>query len=52
MTQYNSVNVELSNSQLIKLKLVTENQTGITLKSPSSMNCNTNDETNFYINCY
>ena len=30
MTQYNSVNVKLSDSQLNKLKLVTKKGTGIT----------------------
>ena len=49
MTQYNTLNVKLSNLQLHKLKsgiksnLVTE----VTLKFSSNMIYNSNDETNF-----
>lgn len=32
MTQYNSINIKLSDSQLNKLKLSTENKTEVTLK--------------------
>ena len=37
MTQYNSLNVELSNSQLNKLKSPIKNETEIVLRLPSNM---------------
>ena len=46
-TQYNSTNEKLSNLQFNKLKSVTKNETGITLRLSSNMIGNTNDETNF-----
>ena len=52
MTQYNSVHVKLSNSQLDKLQLATKNGGNITLKPSSSIISNATDETNFHINCY
>ena len=45
MTQYNSLNVKLSNSQLNKLK--SENETEIVLRLSSIMIGNSNNETNF-----
>ena len=45
MTQYNSLNVELSNLQLKKLKSVIKNETGVVLWLPSSTIGD--DETNF-----
>ena len=37
MTQYNSLNVKLSNSQLNKLKSAIKNETELVLKSSSNM---------------
>ena len=37
MTQYNSVNAKLSNSQLNKLKSAIKNETGVTLRLTSNM---------------
>ena len=37
MTQYNSLNVKLSNSQLNKLKSVIKNETEVVLRLPSNM---------------
>ena len=45
MTQYNSLNVKLSNSQRNKLKSVVKNKTGLVLRLSS--NIVGNDETNF-----
>ena len=47
MTEYNSVNVKLSSSQLNKLKSATKNKAEITLRLSSNMTRNTNNETNF-----
>ena len=47
MTQYNSLNVKLSNSQLNKLKLSIKNETDIVLRISSNMVSNSNDNTNF-----
>ena len=47
MTQYNSLNVKLSNSQLNKLKSAIENRTDVVLRLPSNMVGNTDDKTNF-----
>ena len=46
MTQYNSLNVNLSNSQLDKLKSAIKNETEIVSRLSSSMIGNS-DETNF-----
>ena len=45
MTQYNSLNVKLSNSQLNKLKSPMKNETGVVLRL--SLNIVGHDETNF-----
>ena len=45
MTQYNSLNVELSNSQLRKLKSATKNETEVVLRL--SLNMIGDDEINF-----
>ena len=45
MTQYNSLNVKLSNSQLNKLKSAIKNESGVVLRLPSNMIGD--DETNF-----
>ena len=45
MTQYNSVNVNLSDSQLKKLKSVTKNETRINLRLSSNMLSRSNNET-------
>ena len=47
MTQYNSLNVKLSNSQLSKLKSVIKNETDVVLRLSSNMVGNSNDNTNF-----
>ena len=46
MTQYNSLNVRLSNSQLNKLKSVIKNETDVVLRISSGMVGNSNDNTN------
>ena len=45
MTQYNSLNVKLSNSQLNKFKLAIKNETEVVLRLSSNMICD--NETNF-----
>ena len=47
ITQYNSLNVNLSNSQLNKLKSAIKNETEAILKLSSNMASNSDDETNF-----
>ena len=47
MTQYNSLNVELLNSELNKLKSTIKNKTEVVLRLSSNMIGNSNDETNF-----
>ena len=47
MTQYNSSNVKLSNSQLNKLKSTRKNETDAVLRLSSNMISNSDDETNF-----
>ena len=47
MTQYNSLNVKLSNSQLNKLKSSIRNETDVVLRISSNMVSNSNDNTNF-----
>ena len=47
MTQYNSLNVKLSNSQLNQLKSTIKNGTDVVLRLSSNMVCNSDDETNF-----
>ena len=47
MTQYNSLNVKLSNSQLSKLKSAIKNETDVVLRLSSNMIGNTDDNTNF-----
>ena len=46
MTQYNNLNVELSNSQLNKLKSPIKNGTEVVLRLSSNMIDNSNDKTN------
>ena len=46
-TQYNSLNVKLSDSQLNKLKSTTNNYTEVVLRLSSNVIDNSNDETNF-----
>ena len=50
MTQYNSLNVKLSNSQLNKLKSSIKNETDVVLRISSKMVSNSNDKTNFLMN--
>ena len=47
MTQYNSLNVKLSNSQLNKLKSVIKNETEVVFRWSLNMTGNSADETNF-----
>ena len=47
MTQYNTLNVKLSNSQLNKLKSQIKNDTKVTLSPSSNVIGDSNDETNF-----
>ena len=47
MTQYNCLNVKLSNSQLNKLKSAMKNKTETILRLSSNMIGNSNDGTNF-----
>ena len=47
MTQYNSLNVKLSNSQLNKLKSSIKNETDVVLRISSNMVSNSYDNTNF-----
>ena len=47
MTQYNSLNVKLSNSQLNKLKSAIKNETDVVLRLSSNMVGNSSDNTNF-----
>ena len=47
MTQYNGLNVKLSNSQLNKLKSAIRNKTDVILRLSSNMVGNSDDEANF-----
>ena len=47
MTQYNSVNVKLSNSKLNKWTSAIKNETEVALRSWSSMIANSNNQNNF-----
>ena len=47
MTQYDSLNVKLSNSQLSKLKSAIKNENDVVLRLLSNMVGNSNDNTNF-----
>ena len=47
MTQYNSLNVNLSNSQFNKLKSAIKNETDVVLRLSSNMIGNSDDNTNF-----
>ena len=51
MTQYNTLNVKLSNSQLNKLKSGIKTGIELTLNLSSNLIGNSNDETNFHISC-
>ena len=46
MTQYNSLNVKLSNSKLSKLKSAIKNENDVVLRISSNMISNSNDNTN------
>ena len=47
MTQYNRVNVKLSNSQLNKLKSAIKNENDVVIRLSPSMIDDSNDQTNF-----
>ena len=48
MTQYNNVNIKLSNSQLNKSESAIKNSTWVTLKLSSNIIGDSNDEPNYY----
>ena len=50
MTQCNSLNIKLSNSQLNKLKSSIKNETDLVLRISSNMVGNSNDNTIFLMN--
>ena len=52
MAQYNTLNIQLANSQLNKLKSATKNGTDETLSLSSNLIRNSYDETIFHINYY
>ena len=52
MTQCNSLNVKLSNSQLSRLKSAIKNETEVVLRLSSNMVGNSNDRLIFLINYY
>ena len=47
MTQYNSLNVKISNSQLDKLKSAIKNESEVVLRLSSNMIGDSNDKINF-----
>ena len=47
MTQYNNLNLKLSNSQLHKLKPAIKNESDMVLRLSSNMICNSDHESNF-----
>ena len=47
MTQYNSLNIKLSNSQLSNLKSAIKNENDVVLRLSSKIVGNSNDNTNF-----
>ena len=47
MTQYNNLNIKLSNSQLNKLKSAIKNESEVVLRLSSNMISDSNDKTNF-----
>ena len=47
MTEYNSLNIKLSNSPLNKLKSAIKNENEVVLRLSSNMTGNSDDETNF-----
>ena len=49
MTQYNSLNVKLSNSQLNKWKSAIKNESEVVSRLSSNMIGNSDDETNFQL---
>ena len=52
MTQYNILNVKLSNSQLNKLKFAIKNGTEVSLNLSSNMIVNSNKKQILHINYY
>ena len=52
MVQYNSLNKNLSNSQLNNLKSPIKNKTEIVLRLSSNTSRSSDDETSFLINYY
>ena len=52
MTQYNSLNVKLSNSRLNKLQFAIKNGTDVILRLSSNMIGNSEDEANFLLKLF
>ena len=52
MSQYNTLNVKLSNSQLDELNSPIKNNTEVTLQLSSNIVGDSDDENNFPHNCY
>ena len=52
MTQYNTLNVKLPNSQLNRIKSAIKNGTGVTLNLLSNLIESSNDETNFSLKLF
>ena len=52
MTQYNHLNVKLSNSQLNKLKAAIKNETEVIIRLSSDMIGDFNDEATFHMSYY
>ena len=52
MTQYNSLNIKLSNSQLNKLKSAIKNETEVILRLLWNMIGNSHDESILHMNYY
>ena len=48
MTQYNTLNVKLSDLELNKLKSRIKNDNEVTLNTPSNVTGNSNDDGNFW----
>ena len=52
MTQYNSLNVKLSNSRLNKLESAIKNESEVVLRLSSNMFGDSDDNINFLMNLY
>ena len=52
MTQYNRLNVKLSNSQLNKLRAAIKDETEVIIRLSPNMIGDSNDEATFHMNYY